>query len=360
MRNGHRGAASVQTRAEAHSASPDKSTPAHSAYPRAVLAVVVKEPGGVEALKLVDLPDPEAAPGEVLISVAAAGVNRADLLQRQGHYDPPPGSTKVLGLECSGTVSALGAGVSNFHVGNHVCALLVGGGYAEQVAVPAGQVAAVPRGVSLTEAAGLVEVAATVWSNVFMMGKLQPRETLLIHGGGSGIGTMAIQIAKAFGAKVAVTAGSQEKLDFCKELGADILINYREQDFVEELKRAGTRADVILDNMGAKYLAPNVAALAPSGRLVIIGLQGGVKAELNLGALLAKRAAIMATSLRARPSDQKAAIVESMIAHVWPLIADGTVRPIIHQTFPLKEVSAAHQVLEDSSHIGKVVLTVNQ
>jgi len=321
---------------------------------------VVEKPGGVEALTLVELPDPEVGPGEVLISVTAAGVNRADLLQRQGLYDPPPGSTDVLGLECSGSVSALGAGVTNFNIGNHVCALLVGGGYAEQVVVPAGQVAAVPRGVSLTEAAGLVEVAATVWSNVFMMGKLQPGETLLIHGGGSGIGTMAIQIAKAFGARVAVTAGSQDKLDYCEKLGADILINYRKQDFVKELKRADTRADVILDNMGAKYLESNVAALAPAGRLVIIGLQGGAKAELNIGALLAKRAAVMATSLRARPSDQKAAIVESMVAHVWPLIADGTVRPIIHRTFPLDEASAAHQVLEDSSNIGKVVLTVNR
>ncbi|HZK35420.1 MAG TPA: NAD(P)H-quinone oxidoreductase [Aeromicrobium sp.] len=323
-------------------------------------AVVVEKPGGVEALTLVELPDPEVGPGEVLISVTAAGVNRADLLQRQGLYDPPPGSTDVLGLECSGSVSALGAGVTNFNIGNHVCALLVGGGYAEQVVVPAGQVAAVPRGVSLTEAAGLVEVAATVWSNVFMMGKLQPGETLLIHGGGSGIGTMAIQIAKAFVARVAVTAGSQDKLDYCEKLGADILINYRKQDFVKELKRADTRADVILDNMGAKYLESNVAALAPAGRLVIIGLQGGAKAELNIGALLAKRAAVMATSLRARPSDQKAAIVESMVAHVWPLIADGTVRPIIHRTFPLDEASAAHQVLEDSSNIGKVVLTVNR
>lgn len=321
---------------------------------------MVEKPGGVEALTLVELPDPEVGPGEVLISVTAAGVNRADLLQRQGLYDPPPGSTDVLGLECSGSVSALGAGVTNFNIGNHVCALLVGGGYAEQVVVPAGQVAAVPRGVSLTEAAGLVEVAATVWSNVFMMGKLQPGETLLIHGGGSGIGTMAIQIAKAFGARVAVTAGSQDKLDYCEKLGADILINYRKQDFVKELKRADTRADVILDNMGAKYLESNVAALAPAGRLVIIGLQGGAKAELNIGALLAKRAAVMATSLRARPSDQKAAIVESMVAHVWPLIADGTVRPIIHRTFPLDEASAAHQVLEDSSNIGKVVLTVNR
>ncbi len=325
-----------------------------------VRAVVVNKPGGVGALTLVDVPDPEPGPGEVLISVAAAGVNRADLLQRQGHYDPPPGATKILGLECSGSISALGDGVTDFNVGNHVCALLAGGGYAEKVVVSAGQVAHVPRNVSLTEAGGLVEVAATVWSNVFMMGKLQSGETLLVHGGSSGIGTMAIQIAKAFGARVAVTAGSTEKLQFCRELGADILINYREQDFVEELKKADIAADVILDIIGAKYLSANVASLAPAGRLIVIGLQGGVKAELNLGALLAKRAAVMATSLRARPIEQKAAIVESMVAHVWPLISDGTVRPIIHQKFGLEDASAAHQVLEESSHIGKVLLTVGQ
>ncbi len=321
--------------------------------------MVVNKPGGVEALTVVEVPDPQPGPGEVVITVAAAGVNRADLLQRQGHYDPPPGATNILGLECSGTISALGDGVTDFNLGNRVCALLAGGGYAEKVVVPAGQVANVPRNVSSTEAGGLVEVAATVWSNVFMMGKLQSGETLLVHGGSSGIGTMAIQIAKAFGARVAVTAGSREKLEFCRDLGADILINYREQDFVEELKKADVAADVILDIIGAKYLSANVAALAPAGRLIVIGLQGGVKAELNLGALLAKRAAVMATSLRARPIEQKAAIVESMVAHVWPLIADGTVRPIIHQTFGLEDASAAHQVLEDSSHIGKVVLTVN-
>lgn len=321
--------------------------------------MVVNKPGGVEALTLVEVADPEPGPGEVVISVAAAGVNRADLLQRQGHYDPPPGATNILGLECSGTISALGDGVTDFNLGNHVCALLAGGGYAEKVVVPAGQVANVPRNVSLTEAGGLVEVAATVWSNVFMMGKLQSGETLLVHGGSSGIGTMAIQIAKAFSARVAVTAGSTEKLEFCRKLGADILINYREQDFVEELKKAEVAADVILDIIGAKYLSANVATLAPAGRLIVIGLQGGIKAELNLGALLAKRAAVMATSLRARPIEQKAAIVESMVAHVWPLIADGTVRPIIHQTFGLEDASAAHQVLEESSHIGKVVLTVN-
>ncbi|MET0820123.1 MAG: NAD(P)H-quinone oxidoreductase [Aeromicrobium sp.] len=321
-------------------------------------AVTAPTPGGVDALRVVDRPTPEPAPGEVLIRVTAAGVNRADLLQRQGHYDPPPGATDVLGLECAGDIVAVGDGVTDLLPGEHVCALLSGGGYAEYVAVPAGQVAIAPSGVSLTEAAGLMEVAATVWSNVFMMGKLQHGETLLVHGGGSGIGTMAIQLGKAFGAKVVVTVGSEHKAAFCRELGADLVINYREQDFVEEMTKADLRADVILDIIGGKYLASNVAALATAGRLVVIGMQGGVKAELNLGALLAKRAAVMATSLRARPVSEKSAIVSAMVAQVWPLVADGTVRPIVHATYPLEDVQKAHQELEDSSHIGKVLLTL--
>jgi putative PIG3 family NAD(P)H quinone oxidoreductase len=321
-------------------------------------AVTAPTPGGVEALQVVDRPTPEPAPGEVLIRVTAAGVNRADLLQRQGFYDPPPGATDVLGLECSGDVVAVGEGVTDLQPGQHVCALLSGGGYAEHVAVPAGQVAIAPDGVSLTEAAGLMEVAATVWSNVFMMGKLQHGETLLVHGGGSGIGTMAIQLGKAFGATVVVTVGSEEKAASCRELGADLTINYREQDFVEEMKQRDLRADVILDIIGGKYLASNVAALNTAGRLVVIGMQGGVKAELNLGALLSKRAAVMATSLRARPVSEKSAIVSAMVAQVWPLVADGTVRPIIHATYPLEDVRAAHQELEDSTHTGKVLLTL--
>ncbi|KQX74253.1 MULTISPECIES: NAD(P)H-quinone oxidoreductase [unclassified Aeromicrobium] len=321
-------------------------------------AVTAPTPGGVDALQVVDRPTPEPAPGEVLIRVTAAGVNRADLLQRQGHYDPPPGATDVLGLECSGDIVAVGDGVTDLQPGEHVCALLSGGGYAEYVAVPAGQVAIAPDGVTLTEAAGLMEVAATVWSNVFMMGKLQHGETLLVHGGGSGIGTMAIQLGKAFGATVVVTVGSEEKAAFCRELGADLTINYREQDFVEEMKAADLRADVILDIIGGKYLASNVAALNTAGRLVVIGMQGGVKAELNLGALLTKRAAVMATSLRARPVSEKSAIVSAMVAQVWPLVADGTVRPIVHATYPLEDVRAAHQELEDSTHTGKVLLTL--
>lgn len=321
-------------------------------------AVVVSKPGDVDSLEVVDLAMPEPGPGEVLIEVTAAGVNRADLMQRRGFYDPPPGTTPVLGLECSGSIAAVGEGVTDLQPGTQVCALLSGGGYAEYVAVPAGQVAAVPRGVSLLDAAGLMEVACTVWSNVFMMGKLENGETLLAHGGGSGIGTMAIQLGKAFGARVAVTVGSEEKAAFCRELGADIVINYREQDFAETLKDQGVEADVILDIMGAKYLSANLSVLATAGRLVIIGMQGGTKGELDIAALLTKRAAVMATSLRARPSAEKAAIVSTMVAQVWPLIADGTVRPIVHATYPLEDVRTAHQVLEDSSHTGKVLLTI--
>lgn len=321
-------------------------------------AIVVKKPGGVDALTLVEVDKPRPGPGEVLIRVAAAGVNRADLLQRQGYYDPPPGATEILGLECSGTVEELGEGVTSFKLGNQVCVLLTGGGYAEYVVAPAGQVAVIPPGVDLIEAAGIMEVASTVWSNVFMMGKLQHGDTLLVHGGSSGIGTMAIQLAKAFGARVAVTAGNAEKLAFCKELGADIGINYREQDFEEVLRALDAGADVILDIIGAKYLASNIAVLNTAGRLIIIGLQGGIKTEINLNALLKKRAAIMATSLRPRPSDEKAAIVSAMVAQVWPLFGDGTVRPIVHRTFALSEASAAHQILEDSHHIGKVLLTI--
>lgn len=321
-------------------------------------AVTAPDPGGVDALVIVDRPVPEPAAGEVLIRVTAAGVNRADLLQRQGFYNPPPGSTDVLGLECSGDIVAVGDGVTDLQPGAHVCALLTGGGYAEYVSVPAGQVATIPDGVSLTEAAGLMEVASTVWSNVFMIGKLQHGETLLVHGGASGIGTMAIQIAKAFGAKVVVTVGSAEKAEFCRELGADVVINYREHDFADVMREQDLQADVILDIIGAKYLSANVSVLATAGRLVVIGMQGGVKAELNLGALLTKRAAVMATSLRARPTGEKAAIVSQMVAQVWPLIADGTVRPIIHAVHPLEDVRLAHQALEDSSHTGKVLLSL--
>jgi putative PIG3 family NAD(P)H quinone oxidoreductase len=321
-------------------------------------AITIPTPGGPEALVLTDVDVPEPAAGEVRITMAAAGVNRADVMQRMGRYNPPPGMTEIPGLEVSGVIDAVGDDVTGWVVGDRVCALLVGGGYAEQVVVPAGQVLPVPEGIDLVDAAGLPEVACTVWSNVFLTANLQPGETVLVHGGSSGIGTMAIQLAREVGARVAVTAGSQEKLDVCRDLGAEVLINYREQDFVEEIRRAtdGHGADVILDNMGAKYLPRNVDALATAGRLVVIGLQGGVKGELDLGILLRKRAAVIATSLRARPVAEKAAIVAAVREHVWPLVADGRVRPVIHSRHPLADARAAHAELEASHHIGKILL----
>ncbi|MGW2636380.1 NAD(P)H-quinone oxidoreductase [Streptomyces sp. NPDC001348] len=321
-------------------------------------AITIPEPGGPEALVWAEVPDPVPGEGEVLVEVVAGAVNRADILQRQGYYDPPPGSPVYPGLECSGRIAALGPGVGGWSVGDEVCALLAGGGYAEQVVVPAGQLLPLPEGIALKQAAALPEVVCTVWSNVFMVAHLRPGETLLVHGGSSGIGTMAIQLAKAVGAKVAVTAGTKEKLDFCAGLGADILINYREQDFVAEVKKAtgGAGADVILDNMGAKYLDRNVQALAVNGRLAVIGLQGGAKGELNLGALLTKRAAISATSLRARPLEEKAAIVAAVREHVWPLFGGGHVRPVVDRELPMPEAAEAHRVVEASGHMGKVLL----
>ncbi|KES04375.1 NADPH:quinone oxidoreductase [Streptomyces toyocaensis] len=321
-------------------------------------AITIPEPGGPEALVWAEVPDPVPGEGEVLVEVVAGAVNRADILQRQGFYNPPPGASPYPGLECSGRIAALGPGVGGWAVGDEVCALLAGGGYAEKVAVPAGQLLPVPGGLAVDQAAALPEVVCTVWSNVFMVAHLRPGETLLVHGGSSGIGTMAIQLAKAVGARVAVTAGSKEKLERCAELGADILINYREQDFVAELERAtdGVGADVILDNMGAAYLDRNVRALAVNGRLAIIGMQGGVKGELNIGALLGKRGAISATSLRARPLEEKAAIVAAVREHVWPLVAGGHVRPVIDREIPMPDAATAHRVVEDSGHVGKVLL----
>ncbi|WP_432133592.1 NAD(P)H-quinone oxidoreductase [Streptomyces sp. bgisy154] len=321
-------------------------------------AITIPESGGPEALVWAEVPDPVPGEGEVLVEVVAGAVNRADILQRQGFYNPPPGASPYPGLECSGRVAALGPGVSGWSVGDEVCALLSGGGYAEKVAVPAGQLLPVPKGIGVREAAALPEVVCTVWSNVFMVAHLRPGETLLVHGGSSGIGTMAIQLAKAVGARVAVTAGTRQKLDRCAELGADILVNYREQDFVEEIAKAtdGAGADVILDNMGAKYLDRNVRALAVNGRLAIIGMQGGVKAELNIATLLNKRAAISATSLRARPLGEKAAIVAAVREHVWPLLDSGRVRPVVDRELPMPEASAAHRLVEESGHVGKVLL----
>jgi putative PIG3 family NAD(P)H quinone oxidoreductase len=322
-------------------------------------AVIAPEPGGPEALVVTDLPDPTPGRGEVVLDMAATAVNRADTLQRQGSYPPPPGASDVLGLECSGVVSAVGADVERWSVGDRVCALLAGGGYAEKVLVPAGQVMPVPDGVDLVAAGALPEVACTVWSNVFMVAALQPDETLLVHGGAGGIGTFAIQLAHALGARVVATAGSPEKLEVCRSLGADVAVSYREQDFVEEVHAAtdGRGADVILDNMGAKYLERNLAALATEGRLVVIGMQGGTRAEIDLGALMRKRAAVTATSLRARPVEEKAAICASVVEHVWPLVADGSVRTLVHATLPLEDAREGHRMMEAGEHVGKIVLT---
>lgn len=323
-------------------------------------AITLPEHGDIDVLTLDDVPTPQLGAGEVLIDVVAAGVNRADVLQRQGHYPPPPGASELPGLEVSGRIAQLGDDVTGWSIGDEVCALLTGGGYAEKVAVPAGQVLPVPQGVSLTDAAVLPETICTVWSNLVMTAGLRRGDTVLLHGGSSGIGTTGIQISSALGARVAVTAGSDDKLKACADLGADILINYKEQDFVDALKEAtdGRGADVILDIIGAKYLASNVKALAPDGRIVTIGLQGGVKGELNLGALLTKRGTIHATSLRGRSLEGKAEIVAQVREHVWPMVEAGQLKPLVHGRYPLEQVAEAHRDLESSSHIGKLVLDV--
>jgi putative PIG3 family NAD(P)H quinone oxidoreductase len=322
-------------------------------------AVVADGAGGPEVLTIEERPDPEPGPGEVVLDVAAAGLNRADLLQRQGFYPPPPGASDILGMECSGTVSAVGADVTGWDVGDEGCALLSAGAYATKVALPAGQLMPVPAGVDLVTAAALPEVACTVWSNVFMVAGLRPDETLLVHGGAGGIGTFAIQLATAYGARVFTTAGTPEKRRLVRELGAEIAIDYREEDFVEVVEQAtdGAGADVILDNMGASYLARNVTALASEGRLVIIGMQGGTKAELDINALLRKRGAIVASTLRARPAAEKAAICAAVVEHVWPLVADGSVRAVVDTTLPLERASEAHALMQSGEHSGKILLT---
>jgi len=319
-------------------------------------AITIPKPGGPEALVWTEVPDPEPDTGEVLIDVAATAVNRADLLQRQGFYPPPAGSPPYPGLECSGTVVARGADVTTDWpaVGDEVCALLAGGGYAERVAVPVGQVMPVPHGVSVVDAAGLPEVACTVWSNVVSLAGLAKGETLLVHGGGSGIGTFAIQLGVALGATVITTARAA-KHDRLRELGAQVTIDYTSEDFVEVVQAHGG-ADVVLDIMGAPYLDRNVAALAPNGRVAVIGLQGGAKAELDFRALMGKRGSISATTLRARPAAEKADIVRGTRALVWPLVEAGAVRPVIDRRLPLADAAAAHRVVESSDHLGKVLL----
>ncbi|HEX8093863.1 NAD(P)H-quinone oxidoreductase [Jatrophihabitans sp.] len=324
-------------------------------------AVLVSEPGGPDVLSLGEVADPVPAAGEVLLDVAATAVNRADLLQRAGHYPPPPGASPILGLECSGRIAALGSAVSGWQVGDEVCALLSGGGYAERVCVPAVQLMRVPAGLDLISAAALPEVACTVWSMVLdraPAAALLPGESFLVHGGSSGIGTMAIQLAAAQGCRVFTTAGTAEKLAACRELGAEVAINYRDADFAAVIREhtGGAGVDVVLDTIGAKYLPANLDALATGGRIAVIGLLGGSTGSLNLASLMGKRATVFAATLRARPPEQKAAIVTGTEAHVWPLIEAGRVRPVVHEVLALAQAGQAHRIVEDSGHIGKLVL----
>ncbi|MEU0492874.1 NAD(P)H-quinone oxidoreductase [Nocardiopsis sp. NPDC006139] len=321
-------------------------------------AILITEPGGPEVLAWSQVPDPVPGDGEVLVDVAATAVNRADVAQRQGTYPPPPGASEYPGLECSGTILELGPGTegSGWAVGDRVCALLSGGGYAEKVAVPVGQLLPIPAGVDLVEAAALPEVACTVWSNLVMVGGLRSGETVLLHGGGSGIGTFAIQFARALGARVAVTAGSPEKLAACRELGAEITIDHRTEDFAARMREAGG-ADLILDIIGGSYLDANLRSLTTGGRLVIIGLMGGRSGEADLGRMLAKRLSLHATTLRSRPGDEKSAIVAGVLEQVWPLVEQGAIRPVVDRVLPMRNAAEAHDVMESSAHTGKILLT---
>jgi putative PIG3 family NAD(P)H quinone oxidoreductase len=325
-----------------------------------MLAIEITEPGGPDVLVLVERPRPSPSAEEVLIRVAAAGVNRPDVFQRRGRYPPPPGASDIPGLEVSGTIEEVGAGVDAFHVGDAVCALVAGGGYAEFCAAPAPQCLPVPRGLDLIAAAAIPETFFTVWNNLFDRGRLQPNEAVLIHGGSSGIGTTAIQLARARGSRVFVTAGSPEKCAACERLGAERAIDYRREDFsavVGELT-GGRGVDVVLDMVGGDYFARNIEALAVEGRLVEIATLQGVKAELNIQTIMQRRLTITGSTLRARSVAEKATVARAVQQHVWPLIEAGTVKPIIHATFPLRDAAEAHRVMESSTHVGKLVLTV--
>lgn len=323
-------------------------------------AVVANAPGGPDELRWLEVAEPRMQRDEVLLDVAATAVNRADVLQRQGRYPPPPGESEYLGLECSGTIAAVGADVVGWGVGDQVCALLAGGGYAQRVAVPAGQLLRIPAGMDLVTAAALPEVACTVWSNLMMVGRLRRGQTVLVHGGSGGVGSMAIQVANAVGARVATTAGGPAKLSACADLGASVLIDHTQEDFVAVVKAAtgGRGADLVLDIMGASYLPRNLAALAVDGILVIIGLQGGRRSEIELGTLLAKRATIAGTTLRARPREQKQAVVTAVGEHLWPLLESGEVHPVIDRVVSISDVAAAHRAVEAGEHVGKIVLRI--
>jgi putative PIG3 family NAD(P)H quinone oxidoreductase len=323
-------------------------------------AVIAPEAGGPEALVFVDRPAPQPGPGELLVRVAATAVNRADLLQRQGFYPPPPGAPDVLGLELAGEVAALGRGVEGWAVGDRVCAVVAGGGYAEEAIVPAAVAMALPPGLDEVSAAAVPEVFTTAWDNLVNRGRLEPGETVLIHGGAGGVGSAAIQLAKRRGCVVLATAGSGEKLQACRDLGADAAISYRDDDFVARAREltGGRGVDVILDVMGAAYLARNLDALALEGRLVVIGLQGGIAAELNLALMMGKRVSVLGSTLRARSVGERAPLARQMVTEVWPGFADGTLRPVIDRILPLDEVRHAHELLAAGEQVGKIVLRV--
>ncbi len=327
--------------------------------PATMTAIEIKEPGEPDVLVPVERPLPEVASGEVLIKVAAAGVNRPDVLQRTGGYPPPPGASDIPGLEIAGEIVALGAGVTEHKAGDQVTALVAGGGYAEYCAAPAPQCLPFPKGFSAVQAAALPETFFTVWTNVFDRGGLKAGEVLLIHGGSSGIGTTAIQLASRMGARVFATAGSAEKCKACEELGAERAINYRDEDFVKVAKELtdGKGVNVVLDMVGGSYVQRNISALAPDGRLCYIAFLGGSKAEVNLAPVMLKRITISGSTLRARSVEFKAEIAQNLKKTVWPLLESGEVAPVIHQTFPLREASKAHSMMESSAHIGKIVLT---
>ncbi|MGH9347069.1 MAG: NAD(P)H-quinone oxidoreductase [Vicinamibacterales bacterium] len=327
-----------------------------------MIAIEIAGAGGPEVLTPVERPMPEPGAGEVLIRVAAAGVNRPDVMQRRGVYPPPPGASDIPGLEVAGTVEHVGMGVSAWRGGDRVCALVAGGGYAEYCVAPAPQCLPVPDGLDLVAAAAVPETFFTVWTNVFERGALQAGESAVFHGGSSGIGTTAIQLAAARGARVFATAGSDEKCRACERLGAERAINYRTEDFVEAVRALtdGRGADLILDIMGGDYLDRNVRALAVDGRLVQIGLMGGAKATLDLRRVLDRRLTITGSTLRPRSVEEKGTIAEALRREVWPLLASGRVKPVIYRTFPLVQAPEAHRLLESSEHIGKIVLTVGE
>jgi putative PIG3 family NAD(P)H quinone oxidoreductase len=323
-----------------------------------MFAITQKDFGGPETLVWDKVADPRPEPGEVIIDITSTAVNRADLLQREGNYPPPTGATDILGLECAGTIVSVGAALTLNRIGERVTALLNGGGYAQKVAIPLGQVMSVPEGVSVLDAGALPEVACTVWSNLTKVLQLREASTILIHGGGSGIGTFAIQIAKVLGAKVAVTAGSQEKLNTCASLGADVLINYKEEDFVDVIRDTWGGTDTILDNMGGNYLSKNVEVLKRNGHLAIIGMQGGAKVDFQIDQLLRKNGTITATSLRGRPEPEKSMICREVEKIVWPWITDGTIKQVIDRVVPIEEAGDAHKILEAGEATGKIVLQV--